>query len=368
MKMQQDQPKICFYISSHGFGHSTREIEVIAHIPNDITVEIITAAPKWLFEKSLSRPFEYTYMNHDSGIIQPDSFTQDLQSTWNTWDEILRLYPQRAKEEALRLQNQNVKVIAGDISPFAVAVANELGVPSIIIANFSWDWIFSDFLANMPQFASIIDAIKGYYNQAGLLLRTPLSDSLDVFPRIIDIPLITRKSKHNKAEIRRLFGIPADTRTALISFGGMGCNLLQPQMLAQFADILFLTFDCNLAKAQNAILLDPQSTYHPDAICASDIALSKLGYGMVSECIAHRTPVAYPPRKNFLEHEILAREISRYVPSFQLSEEAFFSGQWNFLNHAFAAFKSGEGLGGYENSPGLNGGEIAAEKLCQYCR
>ena len=367
MSLQQTKPRICFYISSHGFGHSTREIEVIAHIPNEIEIEIISAAPKWLFEKSLSRPFLFTSMNHDSGIIQPDSFTQDIESTWKKWDEILRLYPQWAQDEARRLKDKNVKVVVGDISPFAVAAANELNVPSVIIANFSWDWIFSVFLAEMPQFASIIDGITYYYKQAGMLLRTPLSDMLDVFPRITDIPLISRKSKKSKAEARRFFGIREGAKVVLISFGGMGCNQLHPGIFAHYEDIVFMTFDKEWAKAGNVCLLDPQTTYHPDAVCACDIALSKLGYGMVSECIAHQTPIAYPPRRDFPEHEILGREISRYVPSFQLSEEAFFSGQWRFLSHVFSALASGEGLGTYESCPALNGGETAAEILCRYC-
>jgi hypothetical protein len=357
--------RLCFYISSHGFGHATREIEVISHIPERVEVEIITAVPEWLFRKSLSRSFTYTLLNHDCGIIQPNSFMQDVEATHDRWHRLLHAYPSMAEVEAKRLQDKNVKAVIGDISPFAVEVGKHLGVPSFIIANFSWDWIFTVLVPTKPAMQDVIDGITSIYQQTDCLLRTPLSGDMPAFPFVEDVPLIVRTSRKTKSEAREAFGIAQDANVVLISFGGMGCDQLNLNQFYEYEDILFLTFDRKFGGAPNVELLDPQETYHPDAIQACDVALAKLGYGMVTECIAHQTPIAFPPRQDFPEHEVLEREIARYVPTFALSTDAFFSGRWAFLRHLFGSMGRHESLGLFEEVPALDGGEKVVERIMQ---
>jgi hypothetical protein len=350
--------RICFYISSHGFGHATREIEVISQIPPAIDVEIITAVPRWLFEKSLVRPFDYTEFNHDCGIIQPDSFTQNLPATYARWCALLDQYPQFAEDEAARLRSHDVRAVVGDISPLAIAVAARLGVPSYLVANFGWDWIFQVFVEEMPAMQSVIDRIAEYYHQTDCLLQTPLSGPMTAFPHVQPVPLIVRRSHKTRDEARRGFGLDPQAKVVLISFGGMGGRSLAPDGLLSMEDILFLTFDPTLVRFPNVRFLDPQTTYHPDAIQACDIAMTKLGYGIVTECIAHQTPILYPPREKFPEYQVLEAEAGRYIPLIQLSNHAFFTGQWGALRHVLA--RPALSL---EPTPRIDGGKVAAQIL-----
>lgn len=356
--------KINYYISSHGFGHSTRAIEVINHLPADVDVEIITNAPQWLFDYSIVRSFAFRLLDHDPGIMQLDSLRNDVERTYDSWAALLEQYPAMAEREAQRMAEEDVGLAVGDISPFAIAAAELAGIPSIIVANFSWDWIFSAFLEQKPAFKDIIDRVASYYRRAGLLLRTPLAGDLSVFPRIEDTPLIVRQSNKTREEARKLFGLKPDDKVVLISFGGMGLDSIKKDHLAPFHDIVFLTFDRNLLGPANVRYLPPRDTYHPDAIQASDIALAKLGYGIVTECIAHRTPIAYPPRLGFLEHPVLAKEASRWIPALPIEEDAFYSGQWDFLSEFFLDDAKREKSA--NSYPRLDGGASSARRLHEW--
>ncbi|RJP21599.1 MAG: hypothetical protein C4527_23170 [Candidatus Omnitrophota bacterium] len=354
-------PRIRFYISSHGFGHSTREIAVISEIPEWIDVDIVTSAPQWLFQRSIKRRFHYQERRHDPGVVQFDCLHQDVESTYRTWRDLLDQYPAMVAEEASRFDEREPSLIVGDISPFATATAMAVHRPCVIIANFSWDWIFSALVKYNAKFQTIIDRIAAYYRETTLLLRTPLSGDLSVFPHIEDIPIIARRSNRSRLEARRGFGIEEHERVVLISFGGHEFEHIPVDRLAAHAEITFLTFNRRFAGPANVRFLDPYASYHPDAVRASDLVLTKMGYGIVTECIAHQTPMAYPPREDFPEHDVLVRESRQYIPVLELASEDFFSGRWLFLD---TLFDRGEKIRAFSYPiANVHGAQKAAERL-----
>ncbi len=363
LKVDFIMSKIRFYISSHGFGHSTREIAVMSKLPDWIDIEIITSAPKWLFEKSLNRQFTYHELCHDPGIIQFDCLHQDSKRTLEQWTELLNQYPSMADKELTRFKNNPTALIVGDISPFALAVAEKAKVPCVIIANFSWDWILSALLKYDSNFQSIIDQISTYYQKTTLLLRTPLAGDLSVFPRIKDIPLIARQSNQSRQEARQQFGLKDEERIVLISFGGHDIEHIPLNRLQAHSEITFLTFNKDFTGPNNLRFLDPIATYHPDAVQASNIVLAKMGYGIVTECIAHGIPIAYPPRSDFPEHDVLVHETKQYIPIQELSSEDFFSGKWEFLDTLYSSVEEKKKC--YFAIPNVSGDEQAAQILTE---
>ncbi|MFX0132723.1 MAG: glycosyltransferase [Candidatus Hodarchaeota archaeon] len=49
-----------------------------------------------------------------------------------------------------------------------------------------------------------------------------------------------------------------------------------------------------------------------DYLAASDLVIGKVGYGMVSECVAYEKPLIYTTRKDFLEDKGLAKGIETF--------------------------------------------------------
>ena len=66
----------------------------------------------------------------------------------------------------------------------------------------------------------------------------------------------------------------------------------------------------------------------PDLVNACDVAVSKPGYGIVSEIIANRTPLLYIARDDFIEYDVLVDGLQRFSVSELLPRERFLAGNW----------------------------------------
>jgi hypothetical protein len=56
--------------------------------------------------------------------------------------------------------------------------------------------------------------------------------------------------------------------------------------------------------------------------------VSKLGYGIVADCLAARLPILYPWRSGFREDEVTLKEAGCSIPLQEIPHADFFSGNW----------------------------------------
>jgi len=104
-----------------------------------------------------------------------------------------------------------------------------------------------------------------------------------------------------------------------------------------------------------------RDVYIPDVINASDVVLGKIGYGSVSECVFHRTPLIYVPRENFAEEPELKQVLERHETCVEMSAKAFASGEWReAIEKASALRPSFEGE--------ADGGRKCARTVLDYLR
>src|SRR5512139_1731805 len=139
---------IVFYISGHGFGHASREIEIIdallARRP-DLRVIVRTSARRWLFDLTLTHPVELQELECDTGIVQIDSLRLDEAESIRRAAAFHRDLEARAAREARFLEGIGASLVVGDIPPLAFAAAEAARLPSIAISNFTWDWIYEGY-------------------------------------------------------------------------------------------------------------------------------------------------------------------------------------------------------------------------------
>jgi len=165
------------------------------------------------------------------------------------------------------------------------------------------------------------------YAKADLLLQLPLSEPMDVFTcRRQYIPLAVRTFTDRPSETRAKLGIDDRRPAMLLPFRD------NPQMTAPFAEIsgqfhLLSTLSEDVTGVRP---LDPawQLSPFPSLVSISEVVVAKLGYGIASECIAYRTPLLYPERRDFAEFPVLADAIKGYVPAAQVTEAEFANGAW----------------------------------------
>jgi hypothetical protein len=177
--------RIVFYISGHGFGHASRQVEVINALHErrpGLDVIIRSAVDPALLERTLRGPYQLWPGACDSGVVQTDSVSHDDEATIRAAIGFYRTLSSRADEEARALADSDVRLVVGDIPPLAFEVAARLSVPSVAIANFTWDWIYDAMPGLTGRAPDLVPMIRQAYARATLALELPMAGGLDVFP------------------------------------------------------------------------------------------------------------------------------------------------------------------------------------------
>jgi L-arabinokinase len=318
---------VVFYISSHGFGHASRSIELIAAIlarRPGTRIIVKTMVPTWLFASAAPRDIEIVPLEIDVGVAQIDSLNVDERETARRVAAFYGSFDRRADAEAAFLETERAALVLGDIPPLAFAAAARAHVASIAIGNFTWDWIYGGYEAfgDGPQAdagaRAALETIRAAYASAGLALRLPLHGGFDPMARVVrDIPFIARRSTRDRAETRERLGIRSDRPFVLASFSAGDL----PLPYRQIEDTERLTI---LAPVREA----PDGLAYPDLVAAADAVVSKPGYGIVSECIANGTPLLYTSRGRFVEYEVFVREMPSLLRCRYLEQPDFLAGRW----------------------------------------
>jgi L-arabinokinase len=312
---------IVYYISGHGFGHTSRSIELIkalAAAQPSATVLVKTAAPSWLFEAIAGPSVAVLPFEADTGITQQDSLHIDEGESLRRASAFYDGFDALAAREAAFLQSTDATLVLGDIPPLAHAAAARAGIPSVAIGNFTWDWIYAGYESFAREAPGVIRAVRDAYALATRALRLPLHGGFEPMAAVtLDIPFIARRSMRNPADTRRALGVPHDRPFVVASFGAYG---------------LTAAYD-SIAMSERLTVLSPGSTLpagfaYQDVVAAADLVITKPGYGIVSECAANGTPLLYTSRGRFVEYDVFVAEMPRVVQCRFIPQDDLMAGRW----------------------------------------
>jgi UDP:flavonoid glycosyltransferase YjiC (YdhE family) len=333
---------IVFYISGHGFGHATRDLEVIRHIHQqrpDARLIVRTQVPRWFLERSARVPIEIQPCETDTGVAQIDSLELDEVNTARAASEFYETFENRVRAEVSALTAAGATVVVGDVPPLAFAAAAQAGLPSIALANFTWDWIYAAYPVFQTASADALRIIAAAYGQTTLALRLPFAGGFETMGTIRDVPLVARCSRRSRDENRRLLQLDGRRPTVLASFGGHGAALPFEEVAAN-SDITLVVTDYEAAAAKGDSTLNGRlrrfssealaaaDVRYEDLVSAADVVVSKPGYGIVSECIANESALLYTSRGTFAENDVLVAGMRPFLRSGFISQTALRQGDW----------------------------------------
>ena len=311
---------IVFYVSGHGFGHASRDVELInaiAAADPGARFVVRTTAPGWLFARARAA-LDVQPLATDTGLVQINSLRFDEQQTVRRAADFYRTFDERADAEARVLKAAGADLVVGDIPPLAFAAAERADVKSLALGNFTWDWIYSLYPAFEALAPDVIPTIRAAYATATRALRLPFHGGFEPMAAVTDdIPLIARRSRRDPAETRRLLGVAAGCPFVLASFGAYGAPL---------------PYDAIRATGQFTLLTVEQHAPHgleyEDLVAAADVVVSKPGYGIVSECIANSTALLYTSRGHFIEYDVFVAGMPRVLRCRFIAQEDLLAGRW----------------------------------------
>ena len=312
---------IVFYVSGHGFGHASRDVELIRELcaqRPDARIVVRTSVPRWLFAPVAGAAVDIQPLEADTGMAQIDSLTLDEDETARHAARFFAGFDRLVEIEAGLIRGAGADLVVGDIPPLACAAAARAGVPSIAIGNFTWDWIYSIYPAFERLAPEVIPAIRRAYADATRALRLPLHGGFEPMAAVtLDIPFIARRSTRDPADTRRRLGLAGDRPVVLPSFGGYGADL---------------PLDA-LRRSTRFTLIDPAQAPaaglgYQDLVAAADVVVSKPGYGIVSECVANGIALLYTSRGRFVEYDLMVAGMPRLLRCRYLSQEDLLAGRW----------------------------------------
>lgn len=348
---------IACFISPHGFGHAARAaalMEALVAADPAVSFDLFTTVPEWFFKDSLSAPFRHHPLKTDVGFVQTSPLHEDLPKTLSALDRFLPFDDATTSNLADDLTARGCRLVICEIAPLGIAVAKKAGIPSVLVENFTWDWLYGGYPQLNGRFRRHIDYLKRMFDQADVHIQTaPVCRKTGAD---LAVPPMSRKLRAARGEVRKALSIDPDGPMVVVTMGGIEERYGFLDRLNRRPDIRFVIPGGAAQKRieGNTLLLPQQSgVYHPDLINAADALVGKAGYSTIAEAYQAGVPFGYVPRPGFPEMPGLVAFIESRMPSMAISPEDFEAGAWVAAVDDLLALDR-------TNEPRQNGADLAA--------
>jgi hypothetical protein len=324
-------PTIVYYVSGHGFGHARRTAPVLralAAADPGIRIVVRTAAPAGMFAGIANVKTSAPERDFDPGVVERDALTVDPRATMERQAGVLGRREEIVAGEAAFLRDCGAELVVADIPFLAADAAEAAGVDSVAVGNFTWDWIYGAY--GESGAAAMIEAVRGSYRTMRLLYQLPLGHEVTSFREVVAMPLLAERARGKRAATLARLGVEAaDARPRVLAAmrGGVDGEALRRAAM-ESADVLFFAGQAVPESPDNLRTLGAAPPDFTDALAACDVAVAKVGYGIVSDCIANGVALLHPPRTGFREDEISLREAPDYLRMRGISRADFAAGNW----------------------------------------
>lgn len=325
--------RVAFFVSPHGFGHAARAAavaEALAAVHPELHPHFFTTVPRWFFDESLSSDFSYNRCECDVGLVQATPLVEDPAATITRLEASPWSSPAAVDDVAEQLSSLGCALVVADISPLGLRAAARAGLPSVLVANFTWDWIYERLPEAPEALVSLGREMADDFAAAGL--RIDAEPCCASTPGAVAVPPVARAPRSRRTAVRRRLGIPDHAPLVLASMGGIRFRYGKLDHLGDAPDGAWVVVpggaESVLRRGRLVLLPFHSRYYHPDLVGAADVVIGKLGYSTVAEASRAGTAMAYVARPGFPESAVLARFVERHLNARELDSGAFESGDW----------------------------------------
>jgi hypothetical protein len=308
----------------------------IHELDSTIRFEIFTQVPCWFFEDSASGAFGYHSLLTDIGLVQRTPLVEDLPATLKRLEDFLPFDARQIRDVAGQIKGLGCQLILCDIAPMGIAVAQESGIPSVLIENFTWDWIYESYAKYDSRMWPHIAYLRELFDAADYHVQTepvcrPGNADLVTMP-------VSRKIRTPCQQIRRQLGIPSQAKVAMVTMGGIPWHYTFLEKLVNQNGLYFIIPGANKQTQPRTsspttdgglVLLPHRSDFfHPDLVNATDAVIGKAGYSTLAEVYYAGVPYGYIARPKFRESQVLAAYIQEEMSGLPIAETDFENGKW----------------------------------------
>ena len=325
--------RFAYFISPHGFGHASRASAVMAAVQAQCPgtqFEIFTTVPAWFFGDSLADSFNHHPVETDIGMVQVTPMQEDLDATIGKLNQLLPFDTSLIAALSDKVISLGCSAILCDIAPMGIAVARKSGLPSVLIENFTWDWIYEGYADLDRRFESHLAYLRDLFQSADVHIQTR-PHCLPCAGADLVVDPVSREPKGPTQNVRRGLGLVPDHPIVLITMGGTSADLPVPPGIDRIDSAHFVVPSAISEPEHrgNVTRLPYRSPiYYPDLINSCSAVVAKVGYSTVAEVHRSGIPFGYIPRPRFRESAVLVDFAQQRMSGLQLPVDDVDSGAW----------------------------------------
>lgn len=302
---------------------------VISELVRHYSVHIKTEIPQEFFTLNLKSPFSYTQTQVDTGCAQKNSIQVNVDQSFHNMKTFYK-DGSACEREADWLSANKIDMVITDIASRPLKAAKRAGIPSVLIANFTWHDIYSHFPGADRQ-TELLDLLRAEYACADLQILPQCHLQNDVILDKREVGFIAQKGVNVRSELGKALSVSLNDKTLVfIYLGESGKSEVTWKNLDAVEDCLFITRDPlpeQHGTSSNLFALDGTFLYQ-DLIASSDIIITKAGYSTLATAFAHEKPVITCSRDHFFEITAVREFFAANRVGQFITNEPFYSGQW----------------------------------------
>ncbi len=354
--------RVACFVSSHGFGHATRMSAIINQIcrkDNRAEIMIFSQVPSWFWPANLPRDCNIQVINEvtDVGLVQKGPFHHSLEDSFFRVEEFLSFSDSRTKRCTALLRSSNPHLVLCDISPLGIELGNRLQIPTVLLENFTWDWIYQSYIEKCPGFQYLVEKLKKIYDKTDLRIQCrPFCNEVKNCPSVN--PIFRFPQTDRDIVLSRL-GLNSSDKYVILTTGGIPMKHEILQDTHGFHVII--PGDYNSINRQDKVTYIPMNCEIAfiDLVQSSSHVIGKAGYSTVSECWGMNIPFTGVFREDFPESQVLREFCQKALTFNEISHLAFIDGSW------FELFEDLP-ITNMEHSPKINGATQAVEEIVSF--
>ncbi len=322
------QKRIAYSISSHGFGHAARSAAVLRELAGSYEFFISSQIEETFF-RTILPDFHFRNTAVDTGCVQADFIAVDRDRSFIRLEELLNQAGTLCLQEKQWLEQNGIDLLISDVPSIPLKAAYELGIPSMVIANFTWYDIYAGF-PEAARHPSLVATLREHYASATLQALPQIHVNNAVISRQEEVGLLSLPGDNIQSRIEEQ--VPLEWKEyprVLVYLGQYDSSAFEWARLGELKEVLLLTRDPvpSGLNIPNLVVLDETFRF-PDLIASSDLVVTKAGYSTLATAFSHGKPVVTCDRPGFREFEAVKSYLMDNKIGIILQSQAFYQAKW----------------------------------------
>lgn len=248
-------------------------------------------------------------------VLKSGTLLVDREALQNKIEKFVGQFPELIREAELLLKKNQVDQVVSDIVPWILTAAKNLGIPSVLMASFTWA---EQYEPHLPE--QLIAPFRKCYIDADRVFMYSLvtKNTKQWFRDRIEVGLCARPVHEDRVQaIRRRF---SNLPLVFVSIG-MSNDGLEDEIDVSGLPYHFIVTEGVRFRGENVHALPKEIDHTQDYVAACDCCMIKAGWTTIAEVLLAQKPMALFSRPDVVEDCMYIEELVRAGEALEISVE-----------------------------------------------